>query len=59
MPRRPAIFTQADVARAIRAAKQEGAKEIEVRISDKAVMVIRLSSTGSQPALEDAGEIVL
>jgi hypothetical protein len=31
MPRRPARTTQADIARAIRAAKQEGANSIEVR----------------------------
>ena len=33
MPRRPAAITQADVARAIRAAKQEGAAEVEVRLA--------------------------
>lgn len=31
MPRRGAILTQADVARTIRAAKQAGATDIEVR----------------------------
>jgi hypothetical protein len=31
MPRRPARHTQADVARALRAAKQAGAAAIEVR----------------------------
>jgi hypothetical protein len=31
MPRRPATFTQADVVRAIRAAKQAGAEAVEVR----------------------------
>ena len=34
MPRRPAAITQADVARAIRAAKQAGAAEVEVRVGD-------------------------
>jgi len=32
MPRRSAAITQADIARAIRAAKQAGAAEVEVRI---------------------------
>jgi hypothetical protein len=32
--RRPAAFTQADVARAIRAAKQAGAAEVEFRLAD-------------------------
>ena len=31
MPRRAAIITQADVARAIRAAKQAGASDVELR----------------------------
>ena len=31
MPRRAAILTQADFARAIRAARQEGLKQIEVK----------------------------
>jgi hypothetical protein len=34
MPRRPATITQADIARAIRAAKQAGAAEVEVRASE-------------------------
>ena len=34
MSRRPAAITQADVARAIRAAKQAGAAEVEVRIGE-------------------------
>jgi hypothetical protein len=31
MSRRPAIFTQADIARAVRAAKQAGAGGVELR----------------------------
>jgi hypothetical protein len=61
MPRRPALLTQADIARAIRAAKQEGAREVEVRVGDKATIIIKLGppSTGANSALEENGEIVL
>jgi len=60
MPRRAAAITQADVARAIRAAKQEGAAEVEVRVGEKSCIVIRLApSTEAKPALDEAGEIVL
>jgi hypothetical protein len=42
MPRRSATITQADAARIIRAAKQAGAPEVEVRIGN-AVVVVRLA----------------
>jgi hypothetical protein len=60
MPRRPAAVTQADVARMIRAAKQAGAAEVEVRVGT-ATFVVRIaaSSTGQETSLEPAGEIVL
>jgi hypothetical protein len=41
MSRRPAAFTQADIARAIRAAKQTGATEVEIRLG-KAAVIVRL-----------------
>jgi hypothetical protein len=60
MSRRPAAVTQADIARAIRAAKQAGAVEVEVRVSDKSTILIRLQpSTGPESLLEPTGEIVL
>jgi hypothetical protein len=60
MTRRRATITQVDVARTIRAAKQTGAAEVEVRIGDQSSIVIRLnSSTGVNQPLEPAGEIVL
>ena len=60
MSRRPAAITQADVARAIRAAKQAGAAEIELRLGEKATILIRIApSTDAEPALEKPGEIVL
>jgi DNA-binding XRE family transcriptional regulator len=58
MSRRSATITQADIARAIRAAKQTGATEVEVRIADQFSIVIRLS-TGDEKRLEPAEEIVL
>jgi hypothetical protein len=61
MARRPATITQADVARAIRAAKQAGAAEVEVRVG-AATILIRLApspSTGAILALESAADIIL
>src|SRR5262249_24556613 len=59
--RTPANITQADLARAIRAAKQTGAAEVEVRIGNRSVLIIRISpSTGTKaPGLEQSAEIVL
>jgi hypothetical protein len=42
MSRRPAHITQADIARAIRAARQEGASAVEVRVGENATITIRL-----------------
>jgi hypothetical protein len=55
--RRPASVVQADFARIIRAAKQAGATEIEVRIGE-ATILIRIS-TGTEKPIEEAQEIVL
>lgn len=62
MARRAASFTQADIARTIRAAKQEGGvREIEVRVGEKATIIIKLGlpSTEGDSALEKNEEIVL
>jgi len=60
MARRPANITQADVARAIRAAKQAGAAEVEVRLGGRDAIVIRIApSTDTQVPLEEPSEIVL
>lgn len=60
MSRRPAAITQADVARAIRAARQAGAAEVEVRVGKEATIVIRMSpSTGEPTRLEPEPEVVL
>jgi hypothetical protein len=61
MPRGRATITQADIARAIRAAKQAGAAEIEVRVG-AATILVRIApspSTGPETALEPVKEIVL
>jgi DNA-binding XRE family transcriptional regulator len=61
MSRRPANVTQADIARAVRAAKQTGAMiEVEIRFGQQSSIVIRLnSSNDSEMPLESTGEIVL
>ena len=60
MARRPASITQADVARAIRAAKQAGAAEIELHVGEHSKIIIRINqSTGGKVALEASTEIVL
>jgi hypothetical protein len=60
MTRRPASVTQADVARVIRAAKQAGATEVEVRIKDQASIVIRLAvSTERTEGIAVNQEVVL
>lgn len=41
MSRRPAILTQADVARVIRAAKQAGAGAVEVRPDGKILVLMK------------------
>lgn len=57
MSRRPAVITQADVRRVIRAAKQEGASSIEVQPDGR--IFIRLSSEESPAPLEKRLEVVL
>jgi hypothetical protein len=58
--RRPANITQADIARAIRAAKQAGAAEVEVYVGEHSKIVIRIhQSTGGEVALDASTEIVL
>jgi hypothetical protein len=59
MSRRPASLTQADVARVIRAAKQAGAAEVEVKIGDQSAIVRFTPSTGQDTRLEPDKEITL
>jgi hypothetical protein len=57
MARRPASITQADIARAVRAAKQAGATEVEVRVGDERI-IIRISSPEDESP-EKSHKIVL
>lgn len=52
MSRRPATFTQADVARVIRAAKQAGASVVEVKVGETTAVVHLTQSTGQPEAPE-------
>jgi hypothetical protein len=58
MSRRPSSITQADVARVLRAAKQAGAAEVEVRTPSGSTIIIRIAAP-STGALEQVGEIPL
>jgi hypothetical protein len=57
MSRRPATVMQADIARILRAAKQAGASEVEVKLGEQSV-IVKLS-TGEPKTLESNEEIVL
>lgn len=59
MSRRPATITQADIARIIRAARDAGAAEVELRINGEPVIVRLTSSTGSDAPLAPRQEVVL
>jgi len=60
MPRRPATVIQADIARAIRAAKQAGAVEVEVRVKGGTSILVRfVPSTPPEKSLEPTAEIIL
>jgi hypothetical protein len=56
MSNRPARITQAEIERAIRAAKKFGLTEVEVRIGDEAS--IRIPLAPGKPVAE-TGEIIL
>jgi hypothetical protein len=56
MSNRPARITQAEIERAIRAAKKAGATEVEVRIGDEAS--IRIPLVAEKPVAE-SDEVVL
>jgi hypothetical protein len=59
MPRRPAAFTQADVARAIRAAKQAGAESVEVRPDGTIVVLLKSAPATPQELVPTDREIIL
>ncbi|WP_291854766.1 hypothetical protein [Bradyrhizobium sp.] len=59
MPRTGATITQADVARAIRAAKQAGAAEVEVTTRDGGKILIRLTPQSTEPPVAQRQPVVL
>jgi L-alanine-DL-glutamate epimerase-like enolase superfamily enzyme len=59
MSRRPASYTQADLARAIRAAKQEGAIAVELRIGEATIVVHLEAFTAAEKAIETPREVIL
>ena len=56
MSNRPARITQAEIERAIRAAKKAGRTEVEVRLGDEASIRISLAP---DKAVAESGEVVL
>jgi hypothetical protein len=56
--RRAVAFTQAEIARALRAAKKAGAAEVELRIGEQSKIVIRLWPSGPPP-LDSSEQIIL
>jgi hypothetical protein len=56
MTNRPARITQAEIERAIRAAKKAGLTEVEIGIGDD--VWVRIPLTPEKP-VADAGEIIL
>jgi hypothetical protein len=59
MARRAAIITQADVARAIRAAKQAGAESVEVRPDGTIVVLLKNIGIDSRELAPEAHDIIL
>jgi hypothetical protein len=61
MPRRPARYTQADVARVIRAAKETGAGMVRVLTDGTICIDVQTAPTGEKPGntVDDEGDIVL
>lgn len=60
MPRRGAVLTQADVARTIRAAKQAGASDVEVRPDGTLVVHLTARPLGivAEPRIEWPSDLV-
>lgn len=60
MPRRAAVITQADVARAIRAAKKAGATDVELRTDGTMIvhLVERPREVVSEPRIEWPKDLV-
>jgi hypothetical protein len=59
MSRRPALITQADVARAIRAARQCGAEAVEIRPDGTMRVMLSTEPKASETAIEPKAKVVL
>jgi hypothetical protein len=59
VPRRAATIQQADIARIIRAAKQEGATEVVVEMPGQVNIRIKLTSDPEKNKHFEDGEIIL
>ena len=59
MSRRPALVTQADVARAIRAAKQAGAGAVEIRPDGTIRVILFTEPKADEPVIEPPAKVVL
>jgi hypothetical protein len=58
MSRRPAVITQADVARVLRAAKQAGFDEVVVPVGNQS-LIVRVAATKTPEPLDQGQDIVL
>jgi hypothetical protein len=56
--RRAVAFTQAEIARALRAAKKAGAAEVELRIGEQSKIIFRLLPSTEPPPLECSEQII-
>jgi hypothetical protein len=59
MPRRPAAITQADVARAIRAAKKAGATAVEIKPDGRIIVQLVPSCAQAEETVAADKEIAL
>jgi hypothetical protein len=59
MSRRPATLTQADLARVIRAAKLAGVAVVELHVGDAMKIVVRITPSTDDKALEPLPEVIL
>lgn len=59
MSRRPSLFRQTDLARAIRTAKASGAPGVEVRMGDVVLWIPLTEPAKANETVAQTGEIVL
>jgi hypothetical protein len=58
MSRRAAPFTQAEIARVLRAAKAEGATAVEIKLGETSI-IVRFGPLASEEEPKADGEIIL